>query len=142
MEKKTKIIAISATVVVLVAVGYAIYWYMNLPTPTTEADGTLTVNHLDAIDNNKVLSINDKSNSVKSMQEAINKIIDKYGYTTQKVSTDGVFGKKTQVTLGVISANKLFSGNVTANKVLELEKISSAPLFAPVPLPTYPFLSY
>lgn len=144
---KKKLIIVSIVAIVLAIIIYFIYKYTNLPktikakitgvNPDFNSAGGFIADYGDEINTDTVLSFGDKSNNVVRLQSEINTVIDKYGYSYTKLSTDGIYGMKTAAALKFISNNTLTSGNVTVNKVANLPKLvsgvmtSSAPLYVP-----------
>ena len=154
-EKKNKIALWVTIIAILLIVGFYIYKYTNLPkaiadkingTGSYNAGGGFIGDYGDEINTDTVLKFGDKSNNVVRLQSAINDIIDKYQYSISKLSTDGVFGAKTAAALKFISNNTLSSGNVTVNKVYNLQNIigavappvtTVAPAISPLATPSY-----
>ena len=133
-DKEKKILTWSIVIALILAIIiFYVVKYTNLPNVIKDkitgsnsnfnSAGGFIADYGDEINTDKILSFGDKSNNVVRLQSSINEIIDKYGYTITKLSTDGVYGMKTASALKYISQDTLKSGNVTINKVANLKKL-------------------
>lgn len=114
---------------VFLLICYFLWKYTKLPTlfgvgkTVYNEGGGLLTDYGDQINTDKVLSYGEESNNVARLQQAVNDIIDKYGYSYTKLSVDGDFGNMTLNAVKYISNNTLNSGTVTVNKVYNLPKL-------------------
>lgn len=114
------------------AVAYAIYKYTSFPAlimnklnPKYNNGGDLIVDYGDEINTDKIMRLGDQGNNVTRLQTEVNKFITEKGLSTIKLSVDGAYGNKTETAIKEISNNILHSGNVTVNKVANLQSIGS-----------------